>query len=153
MILADTNILLRLAQPGDPHRQPARDAIDLLTARDGESIAIAPQNLYEMYVVCSRPINANGFGMTSQQARAEITSARSLFPLLLETAQVYTTWERLIGQYAIHGKRAHDARLVAMMIEHHVPRLLTFNDDDFRQFAEIITLNPFDVVGVPRSTR
>ena len=31
MILADTNILLRLAQPGDPHRQPARAAIRLLT--------------------------------------------------------------------------------------------------------------------------
>ena len=106
-----------------------------------------------MYVVCTRPIGANGFGMTSEQSRAEITKARSLFQLLPETAQVYTTWERLIGQYTIHGKRAHDARLVAMMIEHHVPRLLTFNDNDFRQFSEIATLNPFDVIGVPRGTR
>jgi len=153
MILVDTNILLRLAQPGNPHRQPARDAISLLTVRDGESFAIAPQNLYEMYVVCSRPISVNGFGLTSQQAYAEITAARSLFQLLSETAQVYATWERLIGQYAIQGRRAHDARLVAMMIEHHVPRLLTFNGDDFRQFAEIITLNPFDIVGIPRGTR
>jgi len=40
-----------------------------------------------------------------------------------------------------------------MMIEHHVPRLLTFNDDDFRQFTEIQTLNPFDVMGLTRSTR
>ena len=109
MILVDTNILLRLAQLGDPHHQPARDAIDLLTARDGESIAIAPQNLYEMYVVCSRPTSANGLGMTSQQSRSEITKARSLFRLLPETAQVYTMWERLVGQYAIHGKRGHDA--------------------------------------------
>ncbi len=153
MILADTNILLRLAQPGDPHRQPARAAIRLLRTRDGESFVIAPQSLYEMYVVCSRPISANGFGLTSEQSRAEIAKARSFFQLLPETAQVYTTWERLIGQYTIHGKRAHDARLVAMMIEHHVPRILTFNDGDFRQFSEIITLNPFDVVGIPRSTR
>jgi predicted nucleic acid-binding protein len=151
MILVDTNILLRLAQPGHPHRQPARDAINLLTTRDGESIVIAPQNLYEMYVVCSRPINANGFGMTSQQSYAEITRTRSVFQLLPETPQVYPTWYRLIGQYAIHGKRAHDARLVAMMIEHHVPRLLTFNDDDFRQYTGIAILNPFDVVGLPRS--
>lgn len=151
MILVDTNILLRLAQPGNPHRQPARDAISLLTTRDGESIAIVPQNLYEMYVVCSRPISANGFGMTSQQAQAEILSTRSLFRLLPETAQVYATWERLIGEYAIQGKRAHDARLVAMMIVHHVPRLLTFNDDDFRELTEIATLNPFDVLSLPRS--
>jgi hypothetical protein len=48
------------------------------------------------------------------------------------------------------GKRAHDARIVAVMIEHHVPRVLTFNDADLRQFVEIATLNPFDVVGTPR---
>ena len=35
--------------------------------------AVAPQSLYEMYVVCSRPARANGFGMTPQQAHAEIT--------------------------------------------------------------------------------
>ena len=153
MILVDTNILLRLAQPGDPHRQPACDAIDLLRARDGESFAIAPQSLYEMYVVCSRPIDVNGLGMTYQQARAEIARARSLFQLLPETAPVYATWERLIGHYTIHGKRAHDARLVAMMIEHNVPRILTFNDGDFRQFSEITTLTPFDVIGVPRNAQ
>ena len=39
-----------------------------------------------------------------------------------------------------------------MMIEHHVPRILTFNDGDFKQFGEIIALNPFDALGIPRST-
>ena len=153
MILVDTNILLRLAQPGHSHRQPAMDAISLLTVHGGEPFAIAPQNIYEMYVVCSRPAGENGFGMTSQQAHAEITGVRAHFLLLPETAQVYAIWEGLIGQYAIRGKRAHDARLVAMMIEHHVPRLLTFNDDDFRQFAAIRTVNPFDVLGIPRGAR
>jgi predicted nucleic acid-binding protein len=152
MILADTNVLLRLARREDPQHQTARAAIGLLRSRDGESFAIAPQSLYEMYVVCSRPISANGLEMTSEQSCAEITKARSLFQLLPETAQIYTTWERLIGQYPVHGKRAHDARLVAMMIEHHVPRLLTFNDSDFRQFTEIVLLNPFDVLGIPRDT-
>lgn len=65
MILVDTNILARLAQPGHPQRQPAREAIRMLTSRDRESIAIVPQNLYELYVVCSRPIIANGLGMDS----------------------------------------------------------------------------------------
>lgn len=151
MILVDTNIPLRLAQPGHPHRQPALDAIRLLTVRDGEHFAIAPQSLYEMYVVCSRPTTANGFGMTPQQARAEIASARALFQLLPETTQIYPTWEGLVAKYAIHGKQAHDARLVAIMIENHVPRLLTFNDGDFSQFAEIVALNPFDVLRIPRA--
>ena len=150
MILVDTNILLRLAQPRHPHQQPALDAIKLLTLRDGEQFAIAPQALYEMYVVCSRPATANGFGMTPQQAHVEISSARALFQLLPETPQVYPIWEGLIAKYAIHGKEAHDTRLVAIMIEHRVPRLLTFNDVDFQRFAEIAALNPFDVLGIPR---
>lgn len=40
MILVDTNVLLRLAQPGHPHRQAALDAIGLLRGRDGERFAI-----------------------------------------------------------------------------------------------------------------
>ena len=47
---------------------------------------------------------------------------------LSETVQVYPTWEGLVAKYGIRGKHAHDARLVAMLIEHKVPRLLTFND-------------------------
>lgn len=150
MILVDTNILLRLAQPDHPHRQPAWDAIVMLRVRDGEDFAIAPQNLYEMYVVCTRPADANGLGMSPGQARAEVTSARGMFHLLSETEQVYPMWEGLIAKYAVSGKHAHDARLVAMLIDHHVPRLLTFNDADFKEFAEIVALNPFDVLGIPR---
>ncbi len=150
MILVDTNIPLRIAQVGHPHRQAALEALQLLTLRDGEHFAIAPQSLYEMYVVCSRPLSVNGLGMTPQQAHAEITATRALFQLLPETSQVYSTWEGLVVKYAIGGKQAHDTRLVALMIEHRVAQLLTFNDADFRPFAEIGAANPFDVLGIPR---
>ncbi len=68
MILVDTNIPLCIAQIGHPHRQPALDALQLLTVREQEHFAIAPQSLYEMYVVCTRPAGANGFGFTPEQA-------------------------------------------------------------------------------------
>jgi hypothetical protein len=103
-----------------------------------------------MYVVFTRPANVNGFGFTSHQGCAEITSTRALFSILPETAQVYPTWESLITKYSILGKQAHDTRLVALMIEHRVPRILTFNDVDFRRFNEIQALNPFDVIGIPK---
>ena len=150
MILVDTNIPLRIAQLGHAHRQPALDAIRLLTVRDREHFVVCPQSFYEMFVVCSRPVSANGFGMTPQRARAEVASARTLFQMLSETPQVYSTWEGLIAKYPVAGKRAHDVRLVAMMIEHRVPKLLTFNDEDFKQFVEIAAANPFDVLGLPR---
>jgi predicted nucleic acid-binding protein len=150
MILVDTNIPLRIAQIGHPHRQPALDALQLLTLRDQEHFAIAPQSLYEMYVVCTRPAEANGFGYTPQQAYAEIGAVRALFEILPETAQVYPTWEGLIAKHAVLGKQAHDLRLVALMIQHRVSILLSFNDADFRRFAEIECLNPFDVLAIPR---
>jgi predicted nucleic acid-binding protein len=100
--------------------------------------------------VCSRPASANGFGYTPQQAFAEIVSARALFQILPETSQVYPTWEGLIAKYAVQGKQAHDTRLVALMIEHRVAKLLTFNDADFRRFTEIDAANPFDVLAIPR---
>ncbi len=152
MILVDTNIPLRIAQVGHPHRQVALDALEQLTLRDNERFAIAPQSLYEMYVVLTRPAAANGgFGMTAVQAGAEIAATRALFELLPETAQVYPTWEGLVAKYAVQGKRAHDVRLVALMIQHRVPKLLTFNDADFRAVAEIQSLNPFDVLAIPRT--
>jgi predicted nucleic acid-binding protein len=151
MILVDSNIPLRIAQAGHPHRRAALEALQLLTLRDGEYFAIAPQSIYEMYVVCSRPLSANGLGMTSQQALAEIAAAHALFQLLPETSQVYPTWEGLVAKYAIQGKQAHDTRLVALMIEHRVPKILTFNDADFRRFEEIAALNPFDLLNLPRA--
>jgi predicted nucleic acid-binding protein len=151
MILVDTNIPLRIAQAGHPHRQVALDALQRLTLRDQEHFAIAPQSLYEMYVVLTRPISGNGFGYNPQQAAAEIAATRALFELLPETAQVYPAWEGLIAKHGPLGKRAHDLRLVALMIQHRVGKLLTFNDADFRSFAEVEPLNPFDVLAIPRS--
>ncbi len=150
MILVDTNIPLRIAQPEHPHRQAALDSLRLLTLGEGEHFAIAPQSLYEMYVVCTRPVSVNGLGMTSQQGYAEIAATRSLFQLLPETPQVYPTWEGLLAKYSVQGKQAHDARLVALMIEHRVPRVLTFNDGDFQRYTEVVALNPFDVLRTPR---
>jgi hypothetical protein len=103
-----------------------------------------------MYVVFTRPSEANGFGKSPQEAMAELSGAKTVFQLLPETPQVYATWERLVAEYGVRGKRAHDTRLVALMLEHRVPRILSFNDSDFVQFREIAAMNPFDVAGLPR---
>ncbi|NNM85504.1 MAG: hypothetical protein HKL96_07095 [Phycisphaerales bacterium] len=88
--------------------------------------------------------------MTSQQACAEVAATRALFEVLPETPQVYPAWEGLIAQHLVVAKRAHDVRLVALMIQHRVSKLLTCIDADFRSFTEIEPLNPFDVMGIPK---
>ena len=39
----------------------------------------------------------------------------------------------------------HDARLVAAMIVHGIPNLLTFNLPDFKRFTEITVISPEEV--------
>jgi predicted nucleic acid-binding protein len=63
MILLDTSVLLRLIQIGHPHQRPALEAIALLHVRDRERLVTCPQTLYEMYAVCTRPVDAPNPGL------------------------------------------------------------------------------------------
>jgi hypothetical protein len=101
-------------------------------------------------VVCTRPVAQNGLGLTPERAHQEIVQVRTLFGLLPETSNVYATWEMLVAKYGVAGKPAHDARLVALMLEHRVDRIMTFNDADMNRYAEITAINPFEVLGLPR---
>lgn len=150
MILADTNILLRAAQPGHAHHRAALDSMALLQSRDEEGFAVAPQNLYEMYVVCTRPISANGLGLTCQDAQQEIKKVRALFRVLPESANVCAGWEALIARHLVVGKAAHDAHLVAVMLDQGLTEILTFNSHDFARYPEIRALDPFAALSIPR---
>jgi predicted nucleic acid-binding protein len=148
MVLVDTNILARSIQIGHPQHQPAADAITALRTR-AEELCVVPQNLYELWTICTRPVSANGLGKTAAEAATELANVKSLFTLLADTSAVLPAWEQLVTAYAVLGKNAHDARLVAAMVVHGVTHLLTFNDADFRRFTAITVLTPADVLAPP----
>lgn len=139
-ILVDTNLLLRSLQPTHAHFVPATKAIG--TFRESDRLCIAPQNLYELWAVCTRPAPQNGLGMTTGETRAELARLRSVFHLLADVPAIYFEWERLVTQYDAKGKTAHDTRLVAAMNVHGVKRLLTFNVSDFKRYADIDVIDP-----------
>jgi predicted nucleic acid-binding protein len=145
--LADTNILLRLAEPHDPEYTIVRGAMDALVARGGYP-CFAAQNMVEFWNVCTRPLAKNGFGLSSAEtdARAQIIEAR--FQFLPDTERVHAEWRRLVVQYSVSGAQVHDARLVAAMIVHGVTNLLTLNDRDFARYSGIVALNPRAVLAV-----
>jgi len=60
--LLDTNVLLRAAQPSLPLAADVRDSLSALVAA-GVRLCLVPQNLYEFWVVVTRPVNLNGFGL------------------------------------------------------------------------------------------
>jgi predicted nucleic acid-binding protein len=122
----------------------AVDGLDMLRTR-GEELCVIPQNLIEFWAVATRPVSANGLGMTTIQTQAELARIKSLFRLLPDTPAIYGEWETLVGRHRVSGRNTHDARIVAAMNVHAVTDLLTFNGDDFKRFPGIKVISPTDV--------
>ena len=80
-MLVDTSTLLRFLQPLHPQRETARSAIKALGAL-GHDLHIVPQNLFELWVVATRPVAQNGLGLSIPDAASEL---KSMFPLLPDT--------------------------------------------------------------------
>jgi len=137
MILLDTNILLRLKNINAVEHLAIRQKIENFIDLDID-LVICPQSLYEFYVVATRPLAQNGFGLNTQNALSEIDNLMLNFQLLPETAQIYEEWYNLLKTYPINGKLAHDARLVAWMIVHQIKQIYTLNKADFQRFNSFI---------------
>jgi hypothetical protein len=56
----------------------------------------------------------------------------------------YPLWKSLVQSLDIRGTHVHDTRLVAFMIAHHIPNILTFNTKDFIGFNDITVRHPDD---------
>jgi predicted nucleic acid-binding protein len=144
LYLLDTNILLRTSEPSHPMFRMATNATKLLL-NQGEELYITPQNLIEFWNVCTRPKDKNGLGYSITETETEIENLKQMFPLLTDTAAIFSQWEKLVKTYAVKGVNVHDARLVAVMLVHGLSHILTFNVDDFRRYPEITVVNPRDI--------
>lgn len=145
MVLIDTNVLLRLAEPGHAHHAQALGAIEQLGHTD--PLVIVPQNLYEFWSVATRPVDANGLGRTTAQADAEIEGLLSLFALLKDERAIFQPWRELVLTHDVKGRKSFDTRLVAAMQRHAITKILTFNDQDFTSYKHITVLKPDEIVG------
>ena len=150
MILVDTNTVARTLQRGHKQHRAAMDSIALLKQNESETFVTSVHNLYELYFIMTKPLASSGFGHSAQQARTELAFVERVFQPIAESSRMYDTWKQLVGAYNVVNRPCFDAKIVASMIENAIPRILTFNDQDFKAFAEIKTLNPFDVLGIPR---
>ena len=132
--LVDTNVLLRRTQPDHAHHVLALESVAKLF-RAGETLHFTPQNIAEFWNVATRPVENNGLGFSTMLAGREVEKIERLLVLLPDTPAIYPEWKRLIAKHNVRGVKAHDARLVAAMNVHAVPRILTFNGDDFARFG------------------
>lgn len=143
-VFLDTNIILRGAHQVDPQHLRVRGALTRLVAASSD-LCIGLQNVAEFWVVATRPLEVNGFGMTPVQARQEVDVLLSTYTLLRDPPDLLERWLDLCTQHAVSGRPAHDARIVALMLSHTVTHLLTLNPADFSRYSEITSLSPEDV--------
>jgi predicted nucleic acid-binding protein len=141
--LADTNIYLRLINTNDPQSGLVSKAISTLIG-DQHHLLIAPQSIYELWSVATRPVQANGLGWLPTQTRNIIDWLTLEFELLSDSNDLYSHWLELVTKHQVSGKPSHDARLVAAMQLHGLTNLLTLNTEDFKRFAGVNLFHPKD---------
>ena len=132
--LVDTSILVRLANVADPFHASALTTVILLH-REGESLRVAPQNLIEFRACATRPVGVNGLGLAPFLAEQRAAAFASAFSLVVESADIFNVWKRLVSDLAITGKQVHDARIAAICEVNQLTHLLTFNVAHFRRLA------------------
>ena len=143
-ILSDTNILIRGVHRKAANHRQAMNALRLLRSR-GDRICIVPQNLYEFWVVATRPIENNGLALTPTQADRITSRIAKVCLLLRDPSELYDEWRRIVLANNVSGKNAHDARLVAAMRLHSIQQILTFNIQDFARYPGIQAIHPLDL--------
>ena len=134
----DTNVLVYGSAPGAPNREKARAALAAYGA-SGERLCISRQVLREFVAVITRPQIWAQAKSPPEAALAALTLA-SDFEILEDGATVCEELLDLCRRYSFGGRQVHDANIVATMLAHQERRLLTFNDADFRRFAELIEI-------------
>jgi predicted nucleic acid-binding protein len=150
-VLVDTSVLGRLANRTDSAHAVAQAAVAELH-RQGEALHVTAQDLIEFRNFATRPMAANGLGLTPATAEGVAAVFEATFPMLEETPAIYPAWRAIVDAIDVVGKQVHDARLVAVCHVYGVTRLLTFNVAHFTRLAttppSIVVLDPAAVSGI-----
>lgn len=142
--LPDTSVVVRLYDTQNPIFKSVNECFDKLR-KNGDELVITPQVLVEFWAVATRPVSANGLGMTTEKAEKELENLQKLFTLLPEDENIFDEWKTLVTKHKVSGKPTHDARIAAAMIVHKVENILTLNPNDFKRFTEIKAVKPQNI--------
>ena len=139
VLFLDTNVLLTAT---DSSRTEHGEAIRLLNEAGGRGLhlAVSGQIFREYLAVATRPLDANGLGMTVGDAIANVNEFLRRAQSYDENEEVARRLRQLALTYDVHGKRLHDANIVATMVAHGIRTLVTQNAADFASFDEIETV-------------
>ena len=113
--LIDTNLLVRGLEVDHPMRAIAQEALYQLSIQQ-EHLGIIPQTIYELWNVCTRPIERNGLGLTLKETIETVREVEQNFVLHPDIPELYPQWKKLVEHYQVRGVKVHDTRLVVACI-------------------------------------
>ncbi|MBE9064168.1 PIN domain-containing protein [cf. Phormidesmis sp. LEGE 11477] len=149
--LLDTNVVLRFSNPSDAQHDLSTEAVATLLFQGNECYLTA-QILIELWVVATRPVDVNGLGWSVEQTRDITEQLLDHFPVAGETSQIFPSWFALVTDNRIKGKRAHDARVTAVMLTSGISHILTLNPNDFSGVPGITIVRPQQVLSEAMTT-
>ncbi len=140
--LIDTNVLIYATLEHDPRHKRALEVIE----RGQESFCeafVSVQNLSEMYPNLTGPKTQPPD--PPEVARGKIASIGRLhfLEVLPVTYEIVDKALELCERYNVRRQNYFDMQLVATLLVHEIPTIVTENSDDFSFVAEITAVNPF----------
>lgn len=137
--MVDTNILIYNSLPSSP-LQPAAER-KLLAAEAAGEVWVSRQIFREFIASMTRPGTANPPIPTGAVLTA-VSDLAARLQVAEDGPVVFAHLLSLLAAVPCSGKQVHDANIVATMLAHGVPNLLTHNVADFTRFASYITVVP-----------
>lgn len=145
ILFLDTNVLVAATDESRPFHAAAQ----ALIAR-GRSVglqgATSGQVIREYLVVATRPMSANGLGLSPADALGNIEKMTRHLQFCDEPESVSIRLRRLVSAGDIAGKAIHDANIVATIAEQGIRLLATENPEDFAGYPEIGMVRLSEVV-------
>ena len=136
-LFIDTNVLVYANVNEAPQHQAALAAIDQ-AREDGRVLWISRQVLREYLVTLTRPQAFQDVPLTT--VLEQVRLFQDYFEVADDTDAVTDQLMQLMDDILIGGKQVHDANIVATMLAHGIPTLLTHNGKDFERFEAYIKI-------------
>jgi predicted nucleic acid-binding protein len=138
-VMLDSCVLIAATDESRKDYHDARTVLQVWPAT-GASLYISGQILREYLTAVTRPPAANGLGLPLADALDNVRAFRERAVLLAETGKVVDRLQALLREVACRGKAVHDANVIATVLAHGIPAVVTSNLADFARFGRYVSL-------------
>ncbi len=140
--VVDANVLVYALNEEAPHHNASRELLE--AASDSTTtLYLTSQILCEFYSVITNPRRV-AIAVSPAEALSIISDILDLpgVRVLPTPARAVAGWMSLVRRNPVVGANIFDLQIVATMLANRIPRIYTFNGDDFSVFAELRIVTP-----------